>query len=707
MARPADQIDLVVLGARDQDPGEGGRAAAGQAEEAPQPVDRADLLEDLARAAVDLLSELVDLPLPEPDGALEDLGGDHGDELSRPPARLAGLDGAVAGGLVEGGDEVRRRVQREAERDRDAARRREGGIVAQRQLEGARDLLGDLGEVLVERFALARIGQLGSTLEFADEAREQIPLSLAPGLRQGERLRLSLRRVTNHPGGLGAEDRVALSGCDRSCRSCARRCGYLVSTAEGSLALGGRAVGPRYRTRRAREQQRRSRGRPVRGGPRPRRRFLRRLRLRRLRPKGPRPKRSRPKRPRPKRPHPKRPRLKGSGPKEPGPKEPGPNEPGPNEPPPNGLRPRRSSSTAAPSSAPRDVVIARIALPRLRPDPRPGAIGSSSSTIRVGRARSCSTTTAGSTSAGGGLSGREMAPLKGTRVRPYFLCLVQPTACVDAGSWYPRRPPLASESRIGSRARPRTPSPPSTTGWPIAPLATKLEALPDRLGALWRDGRTAAARRGSRSRPTASGARRCMRSGTPGPRPSGARSSATIVGAFVRAVVQPSDHPLPRPGTRRPRPRSAIARSLPVDAGSRPPVRSRPLAPTPTPHLPFDTVACGQVVLTLFLARWPTGGVRSVSDGRAAAERHPYNHGRFGVRGRFQPHRLSGGLNVTGRRRRPRARARRGRSAPCGRGCRGRPRSGSRSGCCLPPDRRWGRGGPRTSRPGTRPPSRR
>jgi hypothetical protein len=35
-----------------------------------------------------------------------------------------------------------------------------------------------------------------------------------------------------------------------------------------------------------------------------------------------------------------------------------------------------------------------------------------------------------------GLSGREVKPIAGTRIRPYFLCAIQPTFCVRAGSWY-------------------------------------------------------------------------------------------------------------------------------------------------------------------------------------------------------------------------------------------------------------------------------
>jgi hypothetical protein len=35
-----------------------------------------------------------------------------------------------------------------------------------------------------------------------------------------------------------------------------------------------------------------------------------------------------------------------------------------------------------------------------------------------------------------GVSGREMEPIAGTRIRPYFLCAIVPTACVRAGSWY-------------------------------------------------------------------------------------------------------------------------------------------------------------------------------------------------------------------------------------------------------------------------------
>jgi hypothetical protein len=35
-----------------------------------------------------------------------------------------------------------------------------------------------------------------------------------------------------------------------------------------------------------------------------------------------------------------------------------------------------------------------------------------------------------------GVRGRKVEPLAGTRIRPYFLCLIQPTYCFEAGSWY-------------------------------------------------------------------------------------------------------------------------------------------------------------------------------------------------------------------------------------------------------------------------------
>src|SRR5262245_11181072 len=35
-----------------------------------------------------------------------------------------------------------------------------------------------------------------------------------------------------------------------------------------------------------------------------------------------------------------------------------------------------------------------------------------------------------------GFRGKKVEPLAGTRIRPYFLCLVQPTYCFEAGSWY-------------------------------------------------------------------------------------------------------------------------------------------------------------------------------------------------------------------------------------------------------------------------------
>jgi hypothetical protein len=82
---------------------------------------------------------------------------------------------------------------------------------------------------------------------------------------------------------------------------------------------------------------------------------------------------------------------------------------------------------------------------------------------------------------------REMEPIPGTRFRPYPLCLVVPTACVAMGSWY------VSERRWGhveDHVADATAAPLSTLSEALADqrIATTVEALPDRLSALWTDG---------------------------------------------------------------------------------------------------------------------------------------------------------------------------------------------------------------------------
>lgn len=87
-----------------------------------------------------------------------------------------------------------------------------------------------------------------------------------------------------------------------------------------------------------------------------------------------------------------------------------------------------------------------------------------------------------------GPSGREMEPIAGTRVRPYFLCLIGPTACVRAGAF------LVSDRRwmqIEDEVIRETAAETSALGDRIADqaLAGTLAEIPDRLYALWSEGR--------------------------------------------------------------------------------------------------------------------------------------------------------------------------------------------------------------------------
>jgi hypothetical protein len=86
-----------------------------------------------------------------------------------------------------------------------------------------------------------------------------------------------------------------------------------------------------------------------------------------------------------------------------------------------------------------------------------------------------------------GLSGREMQPIAGTRVRPYFLCAIVPTACVRAGSWY------VSDRRwkqIEDEVARETAAPVTTLNDRVADAATAevVAAMPDRLARLWTEG---------------------------------------------------------------------------------------------------------------------------------------------------------------------------------------------------------------------------
>jgi hypothetical protein len=82
---------------------------------------------------------------------------------------------------------------------------------------------------------------------------------------------------------------------------------------------------------------------------------------------------------------------------------------------------------------------------------------------------------------------REMEAIPGTRFRPYPLCLIMPTACVAAGSWY------VSDRRWGQvedHVADATSAPLNALSEALADraVATTVEGLPDRLEALWTDG---------------------------------------------------------------------------------------------------------------------------------------------------------------------------------------------------------------------------
>lgn len=82
---------------------------------------------------------------------------------------------------------------------------------------------------------------------------------------------------------------------------------------------------------------------------------------------------------------------------------------------------------------------------------------------------------------------RKMEPLPNTRFRPYVLCIVQPTACVDAGSWY-----LAPSKwrAIEDNVARNTASELGALGDRLADasVAEQLDALPGSFEALWTEG---------------------------------------------------------------------------------------------------------------------------------------------------------------------------------------------------------------------------
>lgn len=139
-----------------------------------------------------------------------------------------------------------------------------------------------------------------------------------------------------------------------------------------------------------------------------------------------------------------------------------------------------------------------------------------------------------------GPSGRKLDPIPGTRVRPYFLCVVDPFFCVHAGAWSvgPRK-----WRQYEDRVAEATAEPLRTLGDRLADQALigRLERLPDALDALWSAGTPID---GGASLPTYEERRAALLEfwDTRTDSPWGAEVQDLVAG-FVRAVVQTGDHP--------------------------------------------------------------------------------------------------------------------------------------------------------------------
>ncbi len=141
-----------------------------------------------------------------------------------------------------------------------------------------------------------------------------------------------------------------------------------------------------------------------------------------------------------------------------------------------------------------------------------------------------------------GPRGKEMPPIPGTRVRPYPLCLVAPTACVSMGAW------TVSDLRwaqVENRVVDGTASPLVELSDAIADaaLAERMEELPDQLDRLWSEGIPLLG--GPEARLATSAERRAellefwdTRTET-----EWGQQVRDAVAAFVRGVVQDSDEP--------------------------------------------------------------------------------------------------------------------------------------------------------------------
>ncbi|MEZ4239109.1 MAG: hypothetical protein R3F59_23745 [Myxococcota bacterium] len=137
---------------------------------------------------------------------------------------------------------------------------------------------------------------------------------------------------------------------------------------------------------------------------------------------------------------------------------------------------------------------------------------------------------------------REPPPLPGTNVPTWMLCAVVPTYCIDAGSV------TVSDRRwkqVEDRVARATAAPLGALGDRLADAALQgtLDALPARLDALWAEGRPL---EGERPLPTFR-ARRAALYAFWDTRTETAWGAQVrdIVGSFVRAEVQASDHPFP------------------------------------------------------------------------------------------------------------------------------------------------------------------
>lgn len=140
-----------------------------------------------------------------------------------------------------------------------------------------------------------------------------------------------------------------------------------------------------------------------------------------------------------------------------------------------------------------------------------------------------------------GVSGRRMPPIAGTRIRPYPLCLIQPTACVDLGSWYVDPHKWRAVEDTVARA---TAVEVVALGDRLADasLADTVSALPDRLDALWTSGAPLEA--GAAPIATFQGRRAALlafwdsRTETVW-----GQQVRDVVASFVRGEVQASEHP--------------------------------------------------------------------------------------------------------------------------------------------------------------------